>query len=263
VRLYLEVARRSFARFAAYRGAVVGGIFTNTVFGMIHAYVLLAVYEQRDSVNGFDAADAVTFVFGAQAMLMVVRAFGWDELANQIRTGDIASDLQRPADIQAWWMAQFLGMSAFFAIFRGLPPFFGGWLVFDEVTVPGPGTTVSFVVAAALAAGVAAAYWFVVNVSAFWLVEIRGLIVTMSLLVVFFGGIVIPLWFMPDALLGVSRLTPWAAMVQLPGEVLIGSRDLNAVFRAYGLQVFWLIALTGLGTVVLRRATSRLVVQGG
>lgn len=42
MRLYTEVARRSFRRYAAYRGATVAGIFTNTVFGFIKAYVLIA-----------------------------------------------------------------------------------------------------------------------------------------------------------------------------------------------------------------------------
>ena len=263
MRLYLNVARASFRRFATYRGAVVGGVFTNTVFGMIHAYVLLAVHDERADVNGFDAADAVTFVFGAQALLMVVRAFGWDELALRLRTGDIASDLQRPADVQAWWMSQFVGMSAFYVIFRGLPPFVGGWLVFDEISVPAAPTLAAFVLTAVLAAAVAAAYWFVVNMVAYWVIEIRGVVLAMSLLIMFFGGVIVPLWFLPGELVELARLTPWAAMIQLPGEVLIGSRDAAGVMRVVALQLFWVAALVGLGRVVLETATSRLVVQGG
>lgn len=263
MRVYAEVARHSFRRFAAYRGAVVGGVITNTVFGMIHAYVLLAVHDQRDEVNGFDASDAVTFVFGVQAMLMVVRAFGWDELGQRLRSGDIASDLHRPADVQSWWIAQFLGMSAFYVIFRGVPPFVGGWLFFDEVDLPGAGASVAFAVSATLAAGVAAAYWFTVNVVSFWVVEVRGLVVLASVLVMFFGGVIVPLWFLPEVVVGWSRLTPWAAMVQLPTEVLIGSRGVAATGRAVLAQVAWLVVLIAVGRVLLVRASRRLVVQGG
>jgi len=263
MRLYIEVARKSFRRFATYRGAVLGGVFTNTIFGMIHAYVLLGVHAEREFVNGFDASDAVTFVFGAQALLMVVRAFGWDELGQRLRTGDIASDLQRPADVQAWWIAQFVGMSAFYVIFRGLPPFIGGWLVFDEVSLPGPAALFWFVVTATLAAGLAGAYWFAVNMIAYWIIEVRGVVMAFSLMIMFFGGVIVPLWFLPDALLDAFRLTPWAAMVQLPGEVLIGSRDVAACLRVVGLQLFWLSALVGAGRVLLSTATRRLVVQGG
>lgn len=36
-----EVAVRSYRRQAIYRGATLAGVFTNSVFGFIHAYVLL------------------------------------------------------------------------------------------------------------------------------------------------------------------------------------------------------------------------------
>ena len=263
MRLYIEVARKSFRRFSTYRGAVIGGVLTNTIFGMIHAYVLLAVHDEREFVNGFDASDAVTFVFGVQALLMVVRAFGWDELGQRLRTGDIASDLQRPADVQAWWIAQFVGMSAFYVIFRGLPPFLGGWLVFDEVSLPPAHSLVWFAVTAALAAGVAGAYWFAVNMIAYWVVEVRGVVMAFSLLIMFFGGVIVPLWFLPEPVFQVLRLTPWAAMIQLPGEVLIGSRDAAASLRVVAIQVFWLATLVGIGRVFLATASKRLVVQGG
>ena len=38
-------------------------IFTNTVFGFIQAYILLAVYEHRTNVGGYDRADALTYVW--------------------------------------------------------------------------------------------------------------------------------------------------------------------------------------------------------
>ena len=55
MRLYLEVARRSYARISTYRSATVAGVFTNTVFGFLLAYVLRAVYTARNVV----AADVV------------------------------------------------------------------------------------------------------------------------------------------------------------------------------------------------------------
>ena len=58
-----EVATRAYRRQATYRGATFAGVFTNTVFGFILAYVLLAVYQQRSTIGGFTSVDAVTFTF--------------------------------------------------------------------------------------------------------------------------------------------------------------------------------------------------------
>ena len=86
MRLYVEVARRTYARISTYRSATVAGVFTNTVFGFLLAYVLLAVYEQRDTVGGFDALDALTFTFVAQGLLMPLGLFGGTEIADRITT---------------------------------------------------------------------------------------------------------------------------------------------------------------------------------
>jgi ABC-type uncharacterized transport system permease subunit len=88
-----------------YRGATFAGVVTNTIFGFILAYVLLAVFRSRSTVGSFDAKDAVTFVFVTQGLLMVVGIFGNLEMAERIRTGDVAVDLCRPYEFKAWWIA--------------------------------------------------------------------------------------------------------------------------------------------------------------
>src|SRR5438874_2023340 len=59
MRLYWEIARRGFRRYATYRTATFAGAFTNTVFGVLRAYIILAVFTQRTHVGGFTAPDAV------------------------------------------------------------------------------------------------------------------------------------------------------------------------------------------------------------
>ena len=137
MRLYFEVARRTYARISTYRSATVAGAFTNTVFGFLLAYVLLAVYAERPEVGGFDAVDAVTFTFVAQGMLMVLGMFNDTEMADRITTGDVIVDLQRPYDHQAWWAGVSYGKAAYYVLFRGIPPFLIGALVFD-LRLPSP-----------------------------------------------------------------------------------------------------------------------------
>ena len=97
--LYAAVAARSFRRFSTYRVATLAGIFTNSVFGVIYSYAYLALWHQRPDAGGYDATDAVTYVWLGQALLMTVALWGGgttDDLAERIRTGDVAIDLYRP-----------------------------------------------------------------------------------------------------------------------------------------------------------------------
>src|SRR5262245_65505125 len=118
MRLYVEVARRTYGRISTYRAATLAGVFTNTVFGFLLAYILLAVYQDRSEVGGFDAVDAVTFTFVAQGLLMVLGMFSDTEIADRISTGDVIVDLQRPYDHQAWWAGVSYGTGGYSAHFR-------------------------------------------------------------------------------------------------------------------------------------------------
>jgi ABC-2 type transport system permease protein len=263
VRLYWELARRGYRRYAAYPGATWAGVFTNTFFGFLIAYILLAVYEERDTVGSYDASDAVTYTWVAQGLLMTVYIWGWYEIALRVQSGDIATDLYRPLDLQAYWLAQDLGRATYHAVFRGVPPFLVGALVFD-VRLPGdPHVWLAFLVSLALAVTVSFAFRFLFNLAAFWLLDYRGVGVLAMVVSTFFSGQTVPIAFFPDWLETLAWALPFAAMVQAPIEVFLEHVSGLELAGLLALQAFWAGALLLLGRLVLAAGTRRLVIQGG
>jgi ABC-2 type transport system permease protein len=262
VRLDWEIAKRGWRRYAAYPWATAAGVFTNTIFGFIQAYILLAVFRHRTHVGSYDASDAVTYVWLAQALIMTVYAFGWTELALRIRDGSIATDLSRPLDPQRYWLAFDLGRAPYHFIFRGLLPFGVGALVF-QLHYPSPLDLVAFAVSVALAVVVSLAFRFLYNSAAFWLTDIRG-VVTLSLTVsLFFSGMVLPLTFFPSWLRTIAHVLPFASIVQTPIDVWLGKHHGAALAGILVLQAGWALVLLGLGRLTLRLGAKKLVIQGG
>ena len=262
MRLCLEVARRTYRRVATYRGATIAGVFTNTVFGFLLAYVLLAVYRERTDVGGFDATDVVTFTFVTQGLLMVLGMFSDTEIADRITTGDVIVDLQRPYDNQAWWASVSYGKAAYYAIFRGVPPFVVGAIVFD-LQLPSVGHALAFVASAALGVGVAFGWRYLIQLSAFWLLDVRGANQLAWLTAQFLSGAFVPIVFFPGWLEAVARSLPFAAMLQLPVEVWLGRYDGARLVGVFAIQLVWAAALVLAGRWVLTLAMRRVVVQGG
>jgi ABC-2 type transport system permease protein len=262
VRLDWEIAKRGWRRYAAYPWATAAGVFTNTVFGFIQAYILLAVFEHRQDVGGYDARDTVTYVWLAQALLMTVYIFGWQEFALRIRDGSIATDLLRPLDPQRYWLAFDLGRAPYHFVLRGVPPFVLGALVF-ELHWPTPLDAVAFFVSLTLAVVVSFGFRFIYNSVAFWLLDYRGVVTLSTTIVVFFSGMAIPLRFFPPALREICYALPFASIIQTPIDVWLGKRDGAALLGVLALQAFWALALLGIGQLVLRSATQKVVVQGG
>src|SRR4051812_38413302 len=228
----------------------------------MQAYVLLAVFDSRADVGGYDARDAVTYVWLAQALLMTVNVFGWEELALRIRDGSIAVDLARPLNPQRYWLAFDLGRAPYHFLFRGVPPFLVGALVFD-LRYPTPGLAVAFVASVALAVVVSLGFRFLYNTAAFWLVDHRGVMRLSVTVALFFSGMVLPLAFFPGPLRALAQALPFAAIVQAPVDVYLGKHTGSGLAGILALQAGWALALLAAGQVALARGTRKVVIQGG
>jgi ABC-2 type transport system permease protein len=263
--LYLTLARVGYRRYAAYPGATAAGLFTNVFFGFLVAYVLLAVYEVRDDVGGYDAADAVTYVWLVQGLLSVVASFGptWYELSLRVRSGNVATDLQRPLDLQRLLLAQDVGRAAHMLLYRAIPPFLIGALMFDVVVPESLVRWLAFAVSVCLAVVVSFAIRFLVNLMSFWLLDYRG--PTMLAMVVshLLSGLIIPLAFFPEPFGDIARVLPFASMLMLPIDIFVGAVTGAEVAAVLALQTFWALVLLAAGRAALAGGTRKLVVQGG
>lgn len=264
--LYAAVAARAFRRYATYTAATLAGIFTNSVFGVIISFTYIAVWKQSPHAGGYDVSDALTYAWLAQALIMTVGIWGTgvtDEVAERVRTGDVAIDLYRPVSFLGWWLASDLGRAAYHLLTRGLAPTVIGFALFDLRSPAGPVAAVGFLVSVAIGVVVCFAIRMLVALSAFWLLDATGLRVMMVLAGAFLSGLTVPLVLFPGALRDVMMALPWATFVQVPVDIWLGQRSGSAVLTGLAFQSVWAVALLLTCELVRRRAVRKVVVQGG
>lgn len=263
--LYWAIAVRSFRRYSTYRVATASGTFTNTVFGFIFCGVYLTLWEARPNLGGYDVSDALTFVWLQQAMLMPLAIFSGattTELAERVRTGAIAVDLYRPADLMLWWLAADLGRAALQLLTRGGLPLLVGALVFDLKFPSSVLQGVAVAVAVVLGLLVSFAIRYTVALSGFWILDVRGVEHLALMLSLFFSGSVLPLVVFPGWIGEVARATPWAATLQVPLDVWLG-RHPGGAAAALAFQAAWAAVLLTAGRLLTGLATRKVVIQGG
>ncbi|WP_371785337.1 ABC transporter permease [Streptosporangium subroseum] len=257
----MRIAAYGFRRHSTYRAAAIAGAFTNTVFGILRAYVLIALWEARPGLAGYDIADAVTFCFLSQAFIGPMQVFGGGlELSERVRTGDVAIDLIRPASLQMWSLADDLGRAAYLFLLRSLPPTVVGAALFGLVVPIAPATWAFFLASLVLGVIVSFGWRYLIALSACWIIDDRGVQSLSLVMTFFFSGMVLPLNLFPGWLGALAGALPWSAMVQVPADVYLGKRD---VLEALGFQSAWAVALLLLGALVTRAARRKVVVQGG
>ena len=258
-----EIAKRGFARYAAYPWATIAGGFTNIIFGFMRAYILLALYQQREVIGGYDPTAAVTYVWIGQGLLMTIWTWGWVDIALRIRSGDIASDLIRPIEPLRAALAFDLGRATYHVIFRGIPPFLFGALVFQLVLPRDPLVWLAFVASVVLAVIVSFGYRALYNAATFWLMDVRGMIIVSGVLLSIFSGFLVPVSFFPDWLAAIARATPFPSMVQTPIDVFIGRIAGTDIVVALLSQAAWAVVMLAAAQAVFAAGVRRLVVQGG
>jgi ABC-2 type transport system permease protein len=263
VRLYWEVMCRGFRRYSTYVGATLAGIFTNTVFGFVKAYILVALFAARPVLGGYRIDDALTYSFIAQGLLATVAIWGWFEIDERVRTGDVATDLLRPQSFLGYWLAHDLGRAGYQAVARGIPPFLVAALVFDLRLPERPETWPVFAVSVGLAVTVSFAMRAMVNLSAFWLLDSRGLAGIVSTAWIFLSGLALPLAVFPDSLRSFARLTPFAMTFDAPAQIFLEQASGFAAGATLVLQAGWAAVLLVAAERVLGAGTRKLVIQGG
>jgi len=121
-----------------------------------------------------------------------------------------------------------------------------------------------FVLAVLLATLLCAGCRFLVEACAYWLLDARGPRIAWGLLATGLGGLVFPLWFLPDWVsVGLVVATPMPSIVQLPLDVLAERWSAAGQCGALAVQAVWVVLILTTCRLVQRRGERHLVVQGG
>lgn len=263
-RTFAAIVGSGFRRYSTYRQAAVAGAVTNTIFGFLRCYLLLAVARETGSAAGYDPARLATYVWVGQGLLAVILLWGWTELADRIRTGDVVGDLLRPVDPVTSYLATDLGRAGYAALARLLPPVLVGPLFFDVYLPTQWSTAVLFPLSVLLAVVTCFGCRYLVNATAYWLQDVRGPMILWTLGSGVLAGLYFPLRFLPEGLYQALWLfTPFPSVFQTPLDVLVEVDPPLTRFGLVGLQVGWAVLVLAGCRLVQRRAERRLVVQGG
>ncbi|MFD1148202.1 ABC transporter permease [Saccharothrix hoggarensis] len=231
---------------------------TNVVFGLLRLAVLTAAVSSGP-IAGYDVAATATYVWLGQGLMAVVVLWGDNHLAERVRTGDVVIDLYRPWHLQMALLAEDVGRAGYAVVVRLAPPIAFGALFFP-FRWPAPGVLPVFAVSVALGVTVSFGMRFLLNATAFWLLDSRGTQALYTAFTWLFCGLAVPIAFFPDWARAVVWSTPFPSMLQAPVEVFL---ERGSPWPLLAGQAFWAVAVLAAGHLVLNRAVRKVVVQGG
>jgi ABC-2 type transport system permease protein len=270
------LATIGYRRYATYRQATIASLATNTMFGFLRSYVLLAVLGATaaagaassgaagPSVAGYSGPQLLTFVWLGQGLIGVVMLWGWQDLADRIRSGDVVMDLLRPQHPVITYLGQDFGRAAYAVLIRFAPPIVIGAIFFHLWLPQRPWTYPLGVLSIVLGVVISFGCRFLVNACSYWLLDNNGPLLVWTLGSGILGGLYFPLRFLPAWAMWTLWLgTPFPSILQAPLDVLTERGGTPGAGAIVGIQAVWVVVLMAGCVSVQRRAERKLVVQGG
>ncbi len=260
---YLTVFRLRLRMELQYRGAMLGGIICQMVFGLILIALYRALYASRPQTMPVESV--VTYVWLQQAFFRMLLASDPD-LTDKIRTGAISYDLCRPVNLYGFYYFRSLALKMTGSLMRAVPMLLfaavlpAGWRIGLPSSIPG------------LILGICALALGLLCVSAIENINMgftmrtldsRGVQAMLNLLMTLLCGNILPLTLFPDSWQKVITLLPYAQLLDAPIRLYTGVYALSDAVRVLGVQVFWTILLVFFGTWLWRHNQKRLILQGG
>ncbi|GAA3038120.1 ABC transporter permease [Actinokineospora globicatena] len=264
-RVQAALVAAGFRRYATYRQATFAGAFTNTVFGFLRCYILLSVAATAGGVMaGYTGPQLASYVWLGQGLLAVVNSWTMLDLAERVRTGDVVADLLRPVDPLWTYLWTDLGRAVYAVLTRFLAPLVVGAVAFGLYVPQSLLTYPLFALSTLLAIVVCFACRYLIGLTAFWLLDIRGVMMFWVFVSGAASGLYFPLAILPDWLATVLWVaTPFPSLLQAPLDVIVERGGTGHALLVCLGQVVWTVLLLLACRVAQASAVRKLVVQGG
>ena len=238
-----------------YRGAMIGGIVCQVVFGLILIALYRALYSSKPQALPLE--HVVTYVWLQQAFFRMLLASDPD-LLDKIRTGGIAYDLCRPVSLYGFYYARIMAQKITGSVMRAVPMLLfaallpEGWGICMPASVP---ALLLSLLALLLGLLCVSALENITMAFTMRTLDPRGVQAMLNLLMMTLSG--------KDRWQKVITLLPYAQLLDAPIRLYTGDTPVSAAAGILGIQAAWIVLLTALGVRLWNRHQRKIVLQGG
>lgn len=264
---YLSFFRMRLTAGLQYRAAALAGMSTQFVWGAMEILLYRAFWLEHPERFPMGMEALAAYIWLQQAFLTLFALWNWDmDVLESVKTGSVAYELLRPADLYSMWMARAVAGRLARAVLRMVPVIFVSSLIpapWGLRLQASPAVFGLFLLSMVLMVLVVCAYSLLIYALTFYVTDPNGLMVLSVAAADLLGGAIVPLPFLPDGLRQAAALSPFGSMQNVPLRIFNGDIPLPEIPAVMGLQIFWILALVTAGYLLTRNGLRRAVILGG
>ncbi len=264
---YLSFFRIHFINGLQYRIAAYAGIATQFAWGFMEILLFNALSRSNSTAFPMEMRQLTSYLWMRQALLGLFMSWYFDSsILDMISSGNVVYELCRPVNIYMMWFSKNLATRVSRAALRCLPILVVAFFLPKNFRMYPPDSILSlvvFIISAVVGLFITVGISMFVYGSAFYTISALGIRIILTNIIDLLSGSLIPLPFFPDSVYRILMLFPFASMQSTPFLIYSGALAGKEAVYALIVQFFWLVLICGGGYIFFRRASKRLVLQGG
>ncbi len=229
--------------------------FLVDVLGFIaFPFIWLAVYGSRQSINGFDRADIVTYYIIMAFINIIFTSHIARRVRHDIISGDLNNILVKPISYYATRFLYELGyriITIFIGVFLAL---FIYIFLNDYIAYPASLLMFGlFLLSCIFSLFISHLMQTIIGFCAFWLGDINAPQSLRQIAEKIFSGQIAPLIFFPIALQNVAEWLPFKYMFYFPYQIYSGKIAMGGVVNGFVIILFWIFVLTMINVLMWKK----------
>lgn len=263
LRPYIAVLSARCRALLQYRAAALAGFGTQLFWGLIRIMIFEAFFRSSTQAQPMTFEEVVTYIWLSQAFLVLLPFNADPDVRTLIRSGNVVYELVRPTNLYFFWYSRSIAQRTAPGIFRAVPMFIIAGLFFGLEMPPDFPSFLAWFISMICAVLIGAAITNLLNISMLWTISGEGISTLISATTWLLSGITLPLVFFPDWAQGFLNALPFRFVMDVPFRFYMGHIPPAEIWSYLPIQLAWISGLILTGQFMLKRATHRLVVQGG
>ncbi len=262
---YFGLFKMTFKGELQYRAKAISGVVTQVFWGLIYIYLYTA-FMGGNLIDGFSLSQMISYVWVGQAFFV----FRFSDLpkncAKEIENGNVCYKFVRPVDLYSQWFAEHFGFKLSAALIRCIPLSIVAFVLPKSMRLTLPANInafLLFIVALLIGALTTSAISMIAVFLTFKTLSAKGTLAICNTVCGVLGGMYVPLVFMPQSVQNVLNYLPFRFIMDLPARIYIGNIPALEAIKFIGIAMIWLIALIGIGKLLIKHAGKNAIIQGG
>ena len=241
---------------------IVGFIFSLSYI-VLQIYIWKALYSNCNSYANYtmNLSEMITYYIFASIIQQLTNCNIMYSINNMILNGSISLQLLMPTSFIYRQFLESASKNIISTMYNAIPPAIIAFFLFRTNVIFTASSFFLFILSTILAAIIGYYIGFIMGLTAIWLRNAFFLRNCSSVMFGLFSGFVLPMWIFPKWLNYISCILPFRYIIYEPLTILLGKN--SHVGHVILSQIFWIIILSFISSVLWKTGKQKLYLQGG